>query len=234
MLVKITTQCSMGCTHCMEEALPTGEHMPLETFKRILPFIEKCYGGIRIIMLSGGEPTEHPDILKIIELVKDWNVILLSNGLFYSGPLKDPILDSGIAIQIYNDPDYYPTRVEPIKHPNVLFAARINLLSPFGRAKKNNLKCGRTSPLCFNLRSCVRAKRDFREGLMALRLMEKMCSPSIDVHGDVRAGESRFCHKIGTVESSFAELSNNLLFMKCNKCGLEDDLAPMYLKAIKC
>ena len=57
MLVKITTQCSMGCTHCMEEALPEGECMPLETFKKVLPFIEACYGGVRIIMLSGGEPT---------------------------------------------------------------------------------------------------------------------------------------------------------------------------------
>ena len=67
---------------------------------------------------------------------------------------------------------------------------------------------------------------------MALRRNYKMCSPSIDVHGDVRAGESRFCHKIGTVESSFAELSNNLLAMKCNKCGLEDNLSPMHLRAI--
>jgi len=107
MLVKITTQCSMGCTHCMEEALPEGEHMSLETFKKVLPFIEACYNGIRIILLSGGEPTNHPDILKIIEMVKNWNAVLLSNGLFYSGPLKDPILDSGITIQVYNDPNYY-------------------------------------------------------------------------------------------------------------------------------
>jgi MoaA/NifB/PqqE/SkfB family radical SAM enzyme len=144
MLVKITTQCSMGCTHCMEDALPQGEHMSLEVFEKALSFIAKCYPGVRIVMLSGGEPTEHPDILKIIELVKEWNVVLLSNGLFYTGPLKDSILDSGIAIQVYNDSRYYPKKVAPINHPNVIYADKINLMSPFGRAKKNGLPSGRT------------------------------------------------------------------------------------------
>jgi hypothetical protein len=230
MLVKLTTKCSMRCSHCMEEALPEGEHMFMDTFEKTLSFIEKCYNGVRIIMLSGGEPTDHPDILKIIEKVKGWSVILLSNGMFLSTSLRQPILDSGITIQIYNDPRYYPTRIEPEYHPNILFANEINLLSPFGRAKK--MKCGRTSPLCFNFRSCVRMTRSFKEGLMTLRSMGKMCSPSIDVQGNICAGESRFCHVIGTVESSLGILANNLLSMKCNKCGLENNLSREHLKAI--
>ncbi len=230
MLVKITTKCQMGCSHCMEDALPEGECMSMDILEKTLTFIEKCYDGVKIIMLSGGEPTEHPDILKIIERLKDWNVVLLSNGMFLSTPLKTPILDSGIAIQIYNDPRYYPIRIKPIQHPRVLFADEINLLSPFGRAK--GMKSERMGPLCFNLRSCVRATRSFKEGLMAVRSRMKMCIPSVDVSGNICAGESRFCHKIGTVESSFGVLANNLLAMKCNKCGLEDNLQSEHLKAI--
>jgi hypothetical protein len=231
MLVKLTTKCSMGCTHCMEDALPEGECMSMDVFERTLSFIEKCYNGIKIIMLSGGEPTEHPEILKIIKRVKDWNAFLLSNGLFFSTPLRDPILNSGITIQVYNDPRYYPIRVEPINHhPQVIYSDTINLLSPLGRARK--MKGGRMSPLCFNLRSCTRHTGDFQEGLLALRLSQKLCSPSIDVFGNICAGESRLCHHIGTVESSFGEIKDNLMSMKCNNCGLEDNLSPEFLKVI--
>jgi hypothetical protein len=233
MLVKITTKCSMGCTHCMEEALPEGECMSMDMFEKTLSFIEKCYNGVKIIMISGGEPTEHPEILKIIERLKDWNAYLLSNGLFLSGPLREPILNSGIGIQIYNDPQYYPIRVEPLDpiiYPQVIYSGFINLLTPLGRAK--GMKTTRISPTCFNLRSCVRYIRDFQGGIMTLRLSHKLCSPSVDIYGNVRAGESRFCHQIGNVESSFAILANNLLSMKCNKCGLENNLSPEHLKAI--
>jgi hypothetical protein len=214
----------------MEESLPEGECMSMDMFEKTLAFIEKCYGGIQIIMLSGGEPTEHPKILKIIERLKGWNVFLLSNGLFLSTSLRDSILNSGISIQIYNDPRYYPIRVEPIVHPRVIYSDMINLLSPLGRAK--GMKAGRMSPLCFNLRSLVRYTRDFKEGLITLRLSKKLCSPSIDVNGNICAGESRFCHRIGTVESSFSDLANNLLSMRCNKCGLEDNLSTEHLGAI--
>ena len=220
----------MGCTHCMEEALPEGECTSMDVFEKTLSFIEKCYNGIKIIMISGGEPTEHPEILKIIERLKDWNAYLLSNGLFFSTPLREPILDSGIGIQVYNDPRYYPIRVEPINDPRVVYCDTINSLTPIGRAKK--MKGTRMAPLCFNLRSCVRHTRDFQEGLLSLRLVQKLCSPSIDVYGNICAGESRFCHRIGTVESNFVELEDNIMSMKCNKCGLEDNLSPELLKAI--
>jgi hypothetical protein len=74
--------------------------------------------------------------------------------------------------------------------------------------------------------------RDFSEAILSLRMSGKMCTPSIDVHGNVLAGESRFCHKIGTVESSEEELLENLLTMECNKCGLEDNLQPMLKNVI--
>jgi hypothetical protein len=232
MLVKITTKCSMGCTHCMEEALPEGECMSMDIFEKTLSFIEKFYDGLRIIMISGGEPTEHPEILKIIKRVKDWYVILLSNGLFLSTSLRDPILNSKINVQIYNDPRYYPIRIEPIVYPQLIFSDTINMLSPLGRAKKNKMQCNRQAPLCFNLRSCVRHTQSIQKGVMALRYRGKFCSPSIDVFGNVHAGESRLCHTIGTIESSNDVLLNNLLLMKCNKCGLEDKLGPEHLTAI--
>ena len=231
MLVKITTQCQMGCTHCMENAEPQGEHMSLDIFKKVQSFITKVYGGLNLIMLSGGEPTEHPEILKILEQIKGWRTILLSNGLFMSDKIAEDILKSGVMIQVYNDPRYYPKKIL-INHPRVLFFDKINMITPFGRARTNKIPTEKVSPSCFNLRSCVRYTRDFQKGLIILRTKKKLCTPSIDIYGNILAGESRECHKIGTVESSFTEIRDNLLTMKCNKCGLEDKLNSEQKEAI--
>jgi hypothetical protein len=67
---------------------------------------------------------------------------------------------------------------------------------------------------------------------MHLRGMGKMCTPSVKVNGDIVAGESSFCCKIGTVDDSNLRLTNNVCGMKCNACGLEDGLRPEYRKAI--
>ena len=229
MLLKITTKCSMGCTHCIEDALPDGEDMSIQTFLKAKDFIDRIYHGIRIVMISGGEPTGHPMLMDMVQLLKGWHVIVLSNGLFLSEnrDLAQRLLESEVTLQIYNDPRYYPIKVIPFEHPKIVFGDKINLMSPFGRAVKNGFQSTRQSPLCFNLRSSARTLKNFSEAVLSLRMSGKMCSPSIDVQGNVLAGESRFCHKIGTVEAPEEELLENLLSMKCNKCGLEDNLQPM-------
>lgn len=204
------------------------------TFLKAKDFIEGIYRDIKIVMVSGGEPTGHPMLLDMIQLLKGWHVIVMSNGLVFSEKpdLAKKLLSSEISIQVYNDPQYYPVAVKPPDHPKIVYGNEINLMSPFGRAVKNGYKSTRQSPLCFNLRSCARTLRGFTEAVFALRMSGKMCIPSIDVHGNVLAGESRFCHKIGTVESSEEELLENLLTMECNKCGLEDNLQPMMKNVI--
>jgi hypothetical protein len=218
----------------MEDALPDGEDMSIQTFLKARDFIEKTYLTLKVAMISGGEPTGHPMLLDMIQILNGWYVIVLSNGLLFSEnpELARRLLEMDITLQIYNDPRYYPIKVTPFEHPKIVFGNEINLMSPFGRAVKNGFKSTRQSPLCFNLRSSARTLKNFSEAVLSLRLSGKMCSPSIDVHGNVLAGESRFCHKIGTVESSEEELLENLLSMKCNKCGLEDNLQSMLKNVI--
>jgi hypothetical protein len=219
----------------MEDALPEGEHMSMQTFLKAKDFIEGIYRSIKIVMISGGEPTNHPMLLDFIEMLKGWHVIVMSNGLFLSEnkDYAERLLATDVTLQIYNDPRYYPLKVEPFEHPKIIFGDKINLMSPFGRAVKNGLKSARQSPSCFNLRSSARTLKDFSESVLSLRMSGKMCTPSIDVQGNVLAGESRFCHKIGTVESTDEELLENLLSMKCNKCGLEDNLQQMLKNIIQ-
>jgi MoaA/NifB/PqqE/SkfB family radical SAM enzyme len=58
MMIKITEKCSMGCSHCMNNATPNGKHMVDATFVKVIKF-QKKYGG-PFCMITGGEPSEHP------------------------------------------------------------------------------------------------------------------------------------------------------------------------------
>lgn len=238
MLVKITDRCTMQCTHCMEDARPEGADMSMETFIKVVDFIEK--NDFAFIMLSGGEPTDHPQFCEFVRLAKDrlgnepMRILVLSNGLFWRDEeRRNEYMALGVQFQVINDPRYYPTKVDRIEHPNVLYDDKIMApLSPFGRAKANGFEAGRLSPLCFNLRSAARNFRDFRNAVMFLRQKGKMCIPSIITDGSIVAGESKFCHKIGTVGSSNLELTNRLVQMRCNACGLVDNLTPELRAAI--
>lgn len=228
MLVSITTQCQMSCSHCMEDAQKSGEFMTMATFQNCISFIRKIYGNVKLISISGGEPTEHPLLFDFFDyLDKDWIIILTSNGLFLNNnELKNRILAyRNVTVQIYNDPLYYPIRVNDPLHPRILYSNKINLLAPFGRALKNGMKSKKQYPSCYNLRSLVRGlNNDLSKAIKHLRVNQKFCSPAIKWNGDIVAGESSMCYKIGTVESPNDEIVNNILSMTCNRCGLEKNL----------
>lgn len=103
-----------------------------------------------------------------------------------------------------------------------------------GRAIENRIQSDRSAPMCFNLRSATRTLGDIREGISTIRQRMKMCTPPININGDIVAGESSFCHRIGSVESTPEELTEDVCNMKCNKCGLENNLSVIHKHAIGC
>lgn len=233
MLIRITNKCLMGCSHCMVDATPSGEHMSMATFENTIDFIDRM--GFRVAMLSGGEPTENPDVLNMIDLARycKIHVILLSNGAFLDDPvLSGEILGRMVSIQVTNDPRFYPKRVNLVDNPNISYETHIRIVSPFGRAKSGGIECTRQSPLCFNLRSICRSLRDFRDAIFSLRTMGKFCTPSVNADGAIVAGETPSCSAIGTVRSPNIELTNAVCDLKCSRCGLVNNLDDCHRKAI--
>ena len=66
MLVELTYACKMGCSHCMSDCKPDGEHMSLQILKNTLEFMIKHQ--ILTWNFSGGELFEHPQILSLIHI----------------------------------------------------------------------------------------------------------------------------------------------------------------------
>ena len=85
MLLFITSSCRMQCTHCLSDCKPDGVHMSMEVLNDAIKFIKKIRN--KIVIVSGGEPTDHLQFLDIMErLVKEFakpQLSIASNGMFF-------------------------------------------------------------------------------------------------------------------------------------------------------
>lgn len=245
-LIKITNYCSMGCSHCCENSTVAGQHMTRETFMAALALTERLEGlawsrGVpRLLLLSGGEATEHPDVLWFLETARaaDHKVILITNGMWLDDPdLRAKILRPDwpdLMVQVTNDPRFYPKAPKdvPTDDPRVMFVPSLTVLVTLGRLKRSRLPADlplRKGPTSFNFRSVTRSMGDVREALYILRVravsgMSGHCSPSISSDGTIVAGETSNCFVVGDVNSTAEEITRKVTAMQCNKCGLVDNL----------
>jgi 7,8-dihydro-6-hydroxymethylpterin dimethyltransferase len=93
-LVEITSSCNLKCPMCYAESGPGGEHLPFEQVKRAIDRLVHVEGGAEVLQLSGGEPTIHPEIDRVLEYAASQRIDLLminSNGLRFA--TDDRLLD---------------------------------------------------------------------------------------------------------------------------------------------
>ena len=87
--IEVTDRCNLKCRHCYGNYKKTNiNNMSLEQIKKLLQDLKNI--GVRIIELTGGEVTTHPNIEEIIEyaLAMDFeSVTILSNGVSMSKKL---------------------------------------------------------------------------------------------------------------------------------------------------
>ena len=229
MLIRVTERCQMGCSHCMIDAQPDGAHMHLALYRRVIEFTARMD---KIAMLSGGEPTEHPQILEMIShaVRKRLITVVLSNGLFLDTPKRNKLLESGAFFQITNDPRYYPRSIPEIVHPALVIERQIRgTIIGLGRAQQS---IGKSVPGCFNLRSCVHYGDSLKQAIHRLRLLGKFCTPSINIDGTLAAGESNQCYRAGWIGDPLRTLAANLIEHNCDRCRLHHQLDQRHLKAI--
>lgn len=94
-IIITTHECGRKCPFCIDKYRGRNEYISLEDVEKGLDFAEKLK--VKDIFLTGGEPTKHPDIVKIAKLVKrrNFNLVMTTN---YENPdiMKqlDGIVDS--------------------------------------------------------------------------------------------------------------------------------------------
>ena len=231
MMIKITEHCSMGCTHCMNNATPNNKHMDFDTFKKVIGF-QKEYGG-SFVIITGGEPTEHPEFQKFlrytIQELKQTFITITTNGLWLQNNYNfvKQLLnchDKYVMFQVTNDKRYYPTPLDE-SHPvyqlgNVVLCTEIEHIYPQGRAADNNLEWSSKGCKCFNIRAILHQIniKNLRVAIGMLSVMGKFCTPHIDIYGNIKLGESDLCPVCSNISKIHDDIVKDILNFKCDKC----------------
>ena len=231
MLVRITNKCLGGCPHCFCDSNPNGKHMNPRTFGDLLSFIHRARP--TVLLLSGGEPTLHPDFPEIANHFLDLApaTIVLSNGSFAKDrkalAAVKALMARGIQVQVRTHPAFYPTHEETVRARNFLteigcqvFDDKIDGLLRVGRAKNShpdvpNLPCS-----CLNPALVARQTPGFRDWIETMEQAGRFCSPHVDPNGTVRAGESGECRAVGNVSNSTEKVFGGLAKHNPRDCNL--------------
>ena len=84
-LIEVTEHCNLACPVCFADSSPQRlRHRSLDEIARMMDALVESEGEPDLLQLSGGEPTEHPDILRILEMAKARpirHVMLNTNGV---------------------------------------------------------------------------------------------------------------------------------------------------------
>jgi len=115
--ISISNHCSKGCDYCYRDSKPDGSFMSLDDYKFILSSLNhKKYGNVFQVALGGGEPLEHPEILEIIDLTKQFNIVpnFTTNGKYITKTLVDNIKGKvgAVAVSLDNMNDINSSKIE--------------------------------------------------------------------------------------------------------------------------
>jgi len=240
MLLQITNCCRMACPHCLDDANPYAPHMTEDTCRRAVAFAKDS--GDRLLIVSRGEPTEHPRFFDMCRIVSQSGLCfsICSNGMWLGDPKKEWTmekvckLDGFCGGQIYSNPTWYRLHNQTVAKWNAqapkwemlhlhLDTTDIRGMQDIGRAKScpEAIKEAEASPYHNScLASCVslvqsETPQDF---FRMMFLQMRFCTPMVDFKGDVHMSESWLCPSCGNVNTD----AKDMLWLKMRKfrpCG---------------
>lgn len=245
MLIQITNRCHEGCAHCMHCSNPNGEHMSEATFKNALRFGQ--FLGASAYVISGGEPTEHPQFLEFCQYIDRFlrqsksvgAFTITSNGTWFPERTEEMIklakLQSYVGMQVYTNPKWYKDAAFIIEHikelsaiPKVIVTTdEIRSMQDLGRAKTNEQAQKEIAANSHHM-SCLNGHLLFKQTSPTRKLTGLdhtpgvMCKPYIDYKGNVHLSESCLCPSFGNVNDDYmVDIFNNLREAKpCCQCAL--------------
>ena len=237
----------MGCSHCMQNSTEDPQHMSMEIVKRTVKFAEWSHAFA--ILISGGEPTEHPKFFEIAKMFSKFEcVAIISNGDFISDPdktakMKELLKRNNFSMQITSISGIYPRQVdlkalEALPH-TVSHTEGINMLS-LGRAATSP-KYSEIAKTTNGTTSCFATALTFAQlpyvfALKNIEMRGKMCHPLIDWKGNLHISESWLCPSFANIFEDFTSIADKAHnWRPCGKCADYQKLLkkndPQYLQA---
>lgn len=238
----------MGCPHCMQDSSPRGKHMTDETWKKVLAFCEQAQP--LVVNITGGEPTEHPDWLRItrsvLALPSVKAVAIITNSAWIEDNatrIQMAKLIRGskgrVKVQVYSNPKYYKDHEWTVAHEAQFRSIGCTpsfhdpiFMQDLGRARNNCQEEVAESthvPSCINSHLIARQAPDFQDFFRMCVMAAKFCRPLIDIDGNIHMSESWKCPTVANVSEGV-----NVAFLKmrasrpCGGCRLYQNFVKLH------
>ncbi len=148
-LVHINDDCSLQCPVCFENAPRHGWRMSLEELRKTAHFLRTKVKPVNI-MITGGEPTEHPQILDIVRVIArkcGFHCSILTNGVKIG---RDPgfaasLKEAGLARVTLSFDTFRPEVSEVIRGRGDLVDLKLSAIENCDAAELN---CGLETTAC--------------------------------------------------------------------------------------
>lgn len=146
-LVEMTSSCNLKCPMCYASSGPGGTHLSYEECVRSIDRLVATEGRAEVLQLSGGEPTIHPDFVRVLDyaVAQPIDIIMVNtNGLRLA---HDPALVEAIAshaprVEVYFQFDSFEEKSTEALRGERVVATKLRALEALGRrGVKTSLVC---------------------------------------------------------------------------------------------
>ena len=146
-LVEVTSSCNLKCPMCYASSGPGGSHLSYDECVRSIDRLVEVEGRAEVLQLSGGEPTIHPDFLRILDYAvsRPIDIVMVNtNGirLAHDGRMLDAIAAHAPRVEVYLQFDGFDDRASVALRGERLVETKLKAIEELGRRGiKTSLVC---------------------------------------------------------------------------------------------
>jgi 7,8-dihydro-6-hydroxymethylpterin dimethyltransferase len=146
-LVEVTSSCNLKCPMCYASSGPGGTHLSYEESIRSIDRLVQVEGRAEVLQLSGGEPTIHPDFLRILDyaVAQPIDIVMVNtNGirLAHDERMLDAIASHAPRVEVYLQFDGFDDRTSEALRGEPLVETKLKAIEALGRRGiKTSLVC---------------------------------------------------------------------------------------------
>ncbi len=146
-LAEITSSCNLRCPMCYASSGPGGSHLSYEDSIRMIDRLVAVEGRAEDLQLSGGEPTIHPDFLRVLEyaVARPIDIVMINtNGIRFAHDerMLDAVAAHGPRVEVYLQFDGFEDRSAEVLRGERLVETKLKAVEALGRRGiKTSLVC---------------------------------------------------------------------------------------------
>ncbi len=142
-LVEITSNCNLKCPMCFAESGPGGTNIDFATYRRMVDRYVHLEGVADVLQLSGGEPTLHPDLVRMVRYACEQPiqaVMVNTNGirLAHDDGLVAELASMRDRLEIYLQFDGFDDRTALALRGEALVETKLRAIEALAR---HDLRC---------------------------------------------------------------------------------------------